>query len=220
MKKIMLAFIALGLFTTSCTSEKFADVTESFLGERLFNATEEQKFESKIKSYKLEATIVTNKGDINLFLSPEYAPETVANFVYLSKRNFYDDMKFHNVVLNDLIQSGDSKGDTTGTAGYFIKDEITNDLNFDIEGVIAMAKSRDNGPASSQFFITLKRKEEFDGKYTVFGRLKTKNDIKVAKSIREGDVIQDVQITGRNVNDFLNNFKEQTAIWDTKYIGR
>ena len=143
-----------------------------------------------------------------------------ANFVYLSKRNFYDDMKFHNVVLNDLIQSGDSKGDTTGTAGYFIKDEITNDLNFDIEGVIAMAKSRGNGPASSQFFITLKRKEEFDGKYTVFGRLKTKNDIKVAMSIREGDVIQDVQITGRNVNDFLNNFKEQTAIWDTKYIGR
>ncbi len=221
MKKKSLVAIAICFFAMSCSSTKFSDVAESFFGEKLFGLTSEQKYNSKLASYKLEAKIITNKGDINVYLYPEVAPETVANFVYLSKKNFYDDMKFSNVSLNNIIQSGDSKGDTTGTAGYYIKDEETKWLTFDNYGVIAMAQQQGaKNTASSQFFITLREKPEFNGKYTAFGNLKSKEDLRVAKTIRQGDIIKDVEITGINVNEFLNNFEEQIKIWDSKYSGK
>lgn len=218
MKKIICA-IALIFTCMSCSSTKFSDITESFLGEKIIGLTNEEKYISKLANYKLEAKIITNKGDINLFLYPDATPETVANFVYLTKKNFYDDMIFHNVILNNLIQTGDSKGDTTGTAGYYIKDEKSDWLNFDVRGVIAMAQQEKKGTASSQFFITLCEKPEFNGRYTVFGILKSKEDLKVAKSIRQGDRIKDIEITGKNVNDFLNNFSEEIKLWDSKYKG-
>ena len=129
-------------------------------------------------------------------------------------------MKFHRVLPNNLIQIGDKKGDTTGNAGYFIKDEITNWLNFDKAGMIAMAKNSNNDSASSQFFITLTEKQDLNGRYAVFGNLKTKQDLLVAKSIRVGDVIKDIQITGVNVNDFLNNFKPEVEQWNKKLLDK
>ncbi len=219
MKKII-AIITLCILAISCNSVQFADITESFLGERLVNVTKEQKYKAKMASYKLEAKIITNKGDINLFLYPDGAPETVANFVFLCKKNFYDNMKFHRVLPNNLIQIGDNKGDTTGDAGYFIKDEITNWLNFDKAGMIAMAKNSNKDSASSQFFITLTEKQDLNGRYAVFGNLKTKQDLLVAKSIRVGDVIKDIQITGVNVNDFLNNFKPEVEQWNKKLLDK
>lgn len=221
MIKKSIVSIAICILSISCSSTKFSDITESFFGEKLFGLTYEQKYTSKLSNYKLEAKIVTNKGDINIYLYPEVAPETVANFVYLSKKNFYDDMKFSNVSLNNIIQSGDNKGDTTGTAGYFINDEKTEWLTFDNYGVIAMAKRQGTkNTASSQFFITLREKPEFNGKYTAFGNLKSKEDLRVAKTIRQGDIIKDIEISGINVNEFLNNFEEQVKLWDSKYIVR
>lgn len=86
--------------------------------------------------------------------------------------------------------------------------------------MIAMAKNSNKDSASSQFFITLTEKQDLNGRYAVFGNLKTKQDLLVAKSIRVGDVIKDIQITGVNVNDFLNNFKPEVEQWNKKLLDK
>lgn len=198
----------------SCSNYTFGDFTQSLFGEKLTNLTTEEKFAKKMAGYKLEAKIKTTKGDINIYLYPEAAPETVANFVYLVKKDFYDNMKFHRIVNNLLIQAGDNKGDSTGNAGYTIKDEYVNWLNFDNPGILAMANTGQANSSSSQFFITLNPYPEFHQNYTVFGSLVSRNDLNVAKTIRMNDTITDIEISGTNVNDFLNNFREQTDNWD------
>ena len=216
MKKKLVYISMLLLMTTSCSTFNFSTISESISKVNIFNS-ETDSFKDKLASYKLEAKIITSKGDINIFLYPESAPETVANFVYLSKKNFYDNMTFHRVVSNAIIQAGDSKGDSTGTAGYYIKDEFDSWIKFDEAGILAMANAKDNGTASSQFFITLFQNSAYNGKYTAFGTLVSKDDMNVARSIKVGDVIKDIEIRGHNVNDFLNNFKEQTQKWDKLY---
>lgn len=221
MKKVKVALAILCFLTMSCSNTNFSKITESFFGENIIDTTSEQKLISKLKSYNLEAKIITNKGDINLYLYPEATPKTVANFVYLTKKDFYKDIVFNNVDINNVIQSGDKKGDGLGTAGYYIQDEKSsfNDLGFDTNGVIAMAKMQgEPNTASSQFFITLREKPEFNGRYTIFGTIKSKEDLRVAKSIRQGDYIKNIEITGKNVNTFLDNFKEDVQKWDSKFM--
>lgn len=221
MKKVKVALAILCFLTMSCSNTNFSKITESFFGENIIDTTSEQKLTSKLKSYNLEAKIITNKGDINVYLYPEATPKTVANFVYLTKKDFYKNISFNNVDINNVIQSGDKKGDGLGTAGYYIEDEKSsfNDLGFDTNGVIAMAKMQGTpNTASSQFFITLREKPEFNGKYTIFGTIKSKEDLRVAKSIRQGDYIKNIEITGKNVNTFLDNFKEDVQKWDSKFM--
>lgn len=202
------------MITVSCSNYTFGDFTKSLFGEKLTNLTAEEKFAKKLAGYKLEAKIKTTKGDINIYLYPEAAPETVANFVYLVKKDFYDNMAFHRIVNNLLIQTGDNKGDSTGNTGYTVKDEYVSWLNFDNPGILAMANTGQPNSSSSQFFITLNPYPEFYQSYTVFGSLISRNDLNVAKTIRMGDSIIDIEITGHNVNEFLDNFKEQTETWD------
>lgn len=99
------------------------------------------RFDKKeLKDFKLEATITTTKGDINLYLYPESTPITVANFVFLVKNNFYNDILIHRVEQGLLVQTG-SRTDATGTSGYNIVDEFDGWLNYNIAGVVGMANT-------------------------------------------------------------------------------
>ncbi|QSB26077.1 peptidylprolyl isomerase [Flavobacterium sp. CLA17] len=152
----------------------------------------------------LYAEIETNKGSIIVELDYKKAPVTVANFVTLAEgksefvtnedlknKPFYNGLKFHRVIEDFMIQSGDPLGTGSGDTGYKFKDEIT-DLKFDKGGVLAMAN---NGPGtnSSQFFITHVETPWLDGKHTVFGHVVDKG-MEVVNKVVQGDNIVSVTI--------------------------
>ncbi|WP_066503343.1 peptidylprolyl isomerase [Abyssisolibacter fermentans] len=115
-------------------------------------------------------------GKMVFELYPEYAPETVENFLELAKAGFYDGLKFHRIVKDFMIQGGDPKGDGTGGADKNIKGEFAsngfkqNTLKH-TKGVISMARSADPNSASSQFFIMHGDGFFLDGDYAAFGKL-------------------------------------------------
>ena len=152
----------------------------------------------------LYADIETNKGHVIVELDYKKAPVTVANFVTLAEgknefvtnenlksRPFFNGLKFHRVIENFMIQTGDPLGTGSGDAGYKFKDEIT-DLRFDKAGVLAMAN---NGPAtnSSQFFITHVETPWLDGKHTIFGHVVDKGQ-EVVNKVLQGDSIVAITI--------------------------
>lgn len=152
----------------------------------------------------LYAKIETNKGSIIVLLEYEKAPITVANFVSLAEgknefvtdenfknKPFYDGLKFHRVINDFMIQTGDPLGTGSGDTGYKFKDEI-NEMRFDKGGVLAMANS---GPAtnSSQFFITHLETPWLDGKHTIFGHVVEKG-MEVVHLITQDDAISKITI--------------------------
>ena len=210
MKKVykVLITILFSFTLISCSS-----VVESFVGEKLFGLTKEEEFSNKMKSYKLQANIKTTKGDIKVYLYPEAAPKLVANFVFLAKSGYYNDLNFHRVSVNNIIQSGDRSinHDGTGNPGYTISDEFSY-LKFDRSGILSMANTgKDTN--GSQFFVTLQRVDAYNDNYSIIGNLIDSNDLTVARLIRQDDKILDVEITGYNVNTFLNNFSKEIEEW-------
>jgi peptidyl-prolyl cis-trans isomerase B (cyclophilin B) len=143
----------------------------------------------------LKATFKTTKGDINLELHAEKAPLTVANFVNLCKKGYYEGLKFHRVIPDFMIQGGCPLGTGTGGPGYQFKDEFHPTLRHDTAGVLSMANS---GPGSngSQFFITHIETPWLDNNHTVFGTVVTESDQKVVDSIAQNDVIESISIDG------------------------
>jgi peptidylprolyl isomerase len=152
----------------------------------------------------LFAKIATNKGDIIVDLDYKKAPITVANFVTLAEgkndfvtndnlkgRPFYDGLRFHRVIQDFMIQTGDPLGTGSGDAGYKFKDEIT-DMRFDAAGVLAMAN---NGPAtnSSQFFITHVATPWLNGKHTIFGHVVGKG-MDIVNLVQQNDYVNKVTI--------------------------
>lgn len=142
---------------------------------------------SKTKS--IQAVITTDEGKIVLDLDFKAAPNTVANFVDLASKGFYDGLKFHRVIPGFMIQGGDPEGKGTGGPGYTIDDE-PNKLKHDV-GVISMA-NRGPNTNGSQFFITQMPQPHLDGKHTVFGRVLEGQD--VVCRIDAGDPILKVEI--------------------------
>jgi cyclophilin family peptidyl-prolyl cis-trans isomerase/predicted DsbA family dithiol-disulfide isomerase len=122
------------------------------------------------QSKRYLATLSTAYGDIVVELFADRAPITVNNFVFLAREGFYDGVTFHKVLPGFLAQTGDPSGTGFGGPGYTFVDEITNGLNFDRAGVLAMANS---GPDTngSQFFITLAPAPQLNGGYTIFGQV-------------------------------------------------
>jgi peptidyl-prolyl cis-trans isomerase B (cyclophilin B) len=114
--------------------------------------------------------MVTSRGVIRLRLDCPEAPLTCLSFLQLSEQGFFDDLPFHRVVPDFVIQGGDPSGGGWGGPGYNLRDEI-NRIRFDA-GVIGMAHG---GPdtAGSQFFITLSRQPHLDGAYTAFGQVES-----------------------------------------------
>jgi peptidyl-prolyl cis-trans isomerase B (cyclophilin B) len=101
----------------------------------------------------LKAEIKTEKGTIRLTLFTDKTPLTVANFVNLVQHGFYNNLKFHRVIEDFMIQGGCPKGNGTGGPGYKFKDEFDPDLRHDKPGRLSMANSG-SGTNGSQFFIT------------------------------------------------------------------
>ena len=174
---------------------------------------EERKFKKAMKNFEMEAVIKTTKGDISVYLYPEAAPKSVANFVFLAKNNFYNGLTFHRVIPNVLVQGGDPLGNGTGGTGYVIDDEISSWLNLQNGGMLAMANSGPN-TSSSQFFITIISLPHLDGKHTIIGETKSRQDLSVVRVIRPEDKILSIEIKGRKIDDFLNYFAYETTQWE------
>lgn len=141
----------------------------------------------------LSVTLETSKGAIELALTPAETPLTVANFLNLVQRGFYDGLSFHRVIPDFMIQGGDPRGTGSGGPGYRFKDECTPKLKHSGPGVLSMANA---GPGTngSQFFITHVATPWLDGKHTVFGRVVKGQD--VVDAIAQGDKIEKATLAG------------------------
>ena len=138
---------------------------------------------------KYNAIISTDKGDIEVELFASEAPITVNNFVYLSRKGFYNGIIFHRVIKNFMIQTGDPLGNGSGGPGYAFEDEISKGRAFDKSGMLAMANSGPN-TNGSQFFITHTATPWLNGHHTIFG--------KVTKGM---DVVNTIATTQTSEND-------------------
>jgi len=135
--------------------------------------------------------VKTDKGDIEGVLYPGKAPVTVANFLNLAKRGYYDGLKFHRVIPDFMIQGGDPTGTGSGGPGYRFEDECTPELKHDKPGIFSMANA---GPGTngSQFFVTHVATPWLDGKHTVFGSVTKGQDI--VNAVAAGDKIKSIEI--------------------------
>ena len=152
------------------------------------------------------ATFHTNLGDIKVNLLANHAPKTVANFVGLAtgqiewtdpktqektKRPLYDDVIFHRIIDDFMIQGGDPLGQGIGGPGYQFDDEIHPELNFNEPYVLAMANAgiqMGHGTNGSQFFITTVPTPWLQGKHTIFGVVdgeESKNTVKKIESVKK-----------------------------------
>jgi len=134
-------------------------------------------------------TLSTSRGDIRLELFEDDAPNTVANFVALAEKGFYDGLTFHRVIQNFMIQGGCPQGDGRGGPGWRIDSEISSRKH--LRGVISMANAGPN-TEGSQFFITHVACPHLDGKHSVFGRVLAGQE--VVDSVRQGDRIVRVTV--------------------------
>lgn len=116
------------------------------------------------------AAFATNLGDFAVELFEDRAPATTKNFIDLAEKGFYDDLTFHRVIPDFMIQGGCPQGSGTGGPGYKIKDEFHPELRHDEPGVLSMANA---GPdtGGSQFFITLAATPWLDNRHAVFGKV-------------------------------------------------
>jgi len=164
-------------------------------------------------SNEILAEMNTSKGVINIRLYPQQAPVTVANFVNLAKRGFYDGLSFHRVIDNFMIQGGCPQGSGTGGPGYKFEDECTPELGHDAPGKLSMANA---GPGTngSQFFITHVETPWLDGKHTVFGSVVSEDDQAVVNAVADGDDIISVSIIGGD--DLLEQQAERVSDWNAK----
>lgn len=168
--------------------------------------------QSYSKEYKMKVKIITAKGDVNINLLPDKSPVTVANFVNLAKKGYYDGLKFHRVIDNFMAQGGDPTGTGAGGPGYRFEDEVNNGLNFSKAGKLAMANA---GPATngSQFFITTVPTEWLNGNHTIFGEVVSEADLDVVKKLSNGDVMTKVVVEG-DVDAFLKTQKNRVDSWN------
>jgi peptidyl-prolyl cis-trans isomerase B (cyclophilin B) len=134
----------------------------------------------------------TDRGPIRVELYPDKAPLTVANFVNLAQRGFYDGLNFHRVIPDFMIQGGCPQGTGTGGPGYKFEDEANNGVGHE-RGVLSMANAGPN-TNGSQFFITHVATPWLNGKHTVFGKVIEGMD--VVDSIKQGDQIKSLKIEG------------------------
>ncbi|WLD74756.1 MULTISPECIES: peptidylprolyl isomerase [unclassified Leptotrichia] len=168
--------------------------------------------QSYSKEYKMKVKIITAKGDVNINLLPDKSPVTVANFVNLAKKGYYDGLKFHRVIDNFMAQGGDPTGTGMGGPGYRFEDEVNNGLNFSKAGKLAMANA---GPGTngSQFFITTVPTEWLNGNHTIFGEVVSDADLAVVKKLSNGDVMTKVVVEG-DVDAFLKTQKNRVDSWN------
>jgi peptidyl-prolyl cis-trans isomerase B (cyclophilin B) len=165
-----------------------------------------------MKEPVMKAIMKTSRGVINLALFSEKAPTTVASFVNLARRGYYDGLTFHRVIENFMIQGGCPLGTGTGGPGYSFEDECRADLKHAGPGILSMANSGPN-TNESQFFITRVPTPWLDGKHTVFGKVEGDEDMKTVNAIRKGDTIVGITIEGE-VDELLESVSPQVKSWN------
>ena len=160
----------------------------------------------------LQAHIATGRGTIKINLFADQAPVTVANFVNLARRKYYDGLSFHRVIADFMIQGGCPEGSGRGGPGYRFGDECRADLRHDAPGVLSMANA---GPGTngSQFFITHVATPWLDGKHTVFGKVVGADDQAIVDAIRQGDKIGSITIEG-DYSALFDKVRAQLDQWN------
>ena len=157
----------------------------------------------------LYALFDTDRGPIKLELYPDKAPLTVANFVNLARRGFYDGLNFHRVIADFMVQGGCPEGSGRCGPGYRFEDEADNGVRHE-RGVLSMANAGPN-TNGSQFFITHVATPWLDGKHTVFG--KVVEGLDVVDAVRQGDTIKSVRIEG-DADAVLAAKADRVAEWN------
>src|SRR5690348_13770857 len=137
-----------------------------------------------------DVTIQTARGDIQMELDPQLAPNTVNNFVHLARSGYYDGLSFHRVVPDFVIQGGCPEGTGRGGPGYRFDDEpVKGDY---IEGAVAMANAGPNTNGSQFFICTVDDRRKLAKSYNLFGQVVS--GMEVVTSIGQGDVMRTVTI--------------------------
>ena len=169
-------------------------------GVHLAFADDKDQKKDKDKEKLPQVLLKTNKGDILLELYEDEAPNTVANFINLVEKGFYDKTKFHRVIAGFMAQGGDPKGNGTGGPGYRIKCEcVRKDHHKHDRGVISMAHAgKDTG--GSQFFITFDKTPHLDGKHTVFGHVIKGMD--TVDTLKQGDVVEKATVKQKRDHEY------------------
>ena len=160
----------------------------------------------------MEAHIKTNKGTIKLNLFYDQVPLTVSNFVNLANRGYYNNLKFHRVIEDFMIQTGCPLGTGTGGPGYDFEDEFHDSLKHDKPGILSMANA---GPGTngSQFFITHVETPWLDNNHSIFGQVIDNDDQDVVNSISQNDIIEEIMIIGElkdnsEINQRISDWNE------------
>ncbi|RLG14337.1 MAG: peptidylprolyl isomerase [Candidatus Nanohalarchaeota archaeon] len=166
MKKIIFGLLILLVLASGCTSGNIAE-------QKVNNSATTLK--DNIMENRI-AVIQTNHGTMEFELFEKRAPITTKNFIDLANKKYYDNLTFHRVIKDFMIQGGCPKGDGTGGPGYAIKDEFHPELKHSSAGVLSMANAGPN-TGGSQFFITLVPTPWLDGKHAVFGKIIKGEDI-------------------------------------------
>lgn len=140
-----------------------------------------------------EAIIKTNKGDMKVEFFVNDAPKAVENFTKLAKDGYYDNLIWHRVIPNFMIQGGCPKGDGTGGPGYTIDCELDGENQYHERGVLSMAHAGRN-TGGSQFFVCHSREntKHLDSNHTVFG--KVTEGLDVLDAIQQGDSIDAIEV--------------------------
>ena len=161
---------------------------------------------------ELTAVFDTGKGKIRVKLFADKVPYTVANFVNLANRGFYDGLNFHRVIPDFMIQGGCPNGNGMGGPGYDFADEFDPELVHDRPGILSMANAGPN-TNGSQFFITHVPTAWLDGKPAVFGVVESDSDQEVVNAIMQGDALNGVTIEG-DTSALLEKCADKVAEWN------
>ncbi len=164
--KTLILMIVMAAMMLGCSSDK----------------QDEPKPAARVFAERPRVMLETDKGNIVMELFPETAPNHVSSFIDLVEKGFYDNLTFHRVIKDKIIQGGDPTGDGTGTTDYVLQAEFSNLKH--LPGSVAMARGHDRNSASCQFYICLTQLPSLDGRYTIFGQVV--KGLNVARKI--GDV--------------------------------
>lgn len=170
-KKLALLTVSLALLV--CCASLIAETSEKAAGK------------------DVRVLVKTNKGDITMQVYASKTPVTAANFLNLARRGYYNNVVFHRVIPNFMVQTGDPTGTGMGTPGYAFDDECLPSLKHDSAGILSMARTARPNTNGSQFFITHRATPHLDGQHTVFGKVLKGQD--VVNSIEQGDKIEKIE---------------------------
>lgn len=207
---LIIASLLLIFSLSGCGKQSADKSTNKKTTDKETATTTDTNYPSDVKENPIVTITMENGKKIVIELYPKIAPNTVANFVSLVQKGFYNGLTFHRVIPGFMIQGGDPNGNGSGGPGYTIKGEFSsngfqNDLKH-TRGVISMARAQDPNSGGSQFFIMVADAPSLDGGYAAFGK------------VQEGmDVVDEIVSVKRDGNDKpLKDQTMKTVTVDTK----